>query len=99
MNTIALAERQTIERAGELKEDILAALDRPEPIRVDASRVGQIDTSAMQLLAVLWRSAAHCGNPPSLDGPSPEFRRVAGLLGLDGLFGIRGRDAGGNPCD
>ncbi|SMF94116.1 STAS domain-containing protein [Methylomagnum ishizawai] len=95
MNKIVLAELQTMENAGTLKEEVLAALDHPEPVWVDASQVGRIDTAALQLLAVLWQSARQAGKPPRLDRPSPEFQRVAGCLGLAGLFGLAG--SAGDP--
>jgi anti-anti-sigma regulatory factor len=88
MNTLTLAARQTIENARELKDDFLAALDLPESVQVDASEVAQIDTAALQLLAVFWRTSARYGKLPGLIRPSPEFARVAGLLGLDSLFGL-----------
>jgi anti-anti-sigma regulatory factor len=89
MNTIILSERQTIENAQELKEDILVALDLPEPPIVDASEVAQIDTATLQLLAVLWRSSVRAGKPPRLERPSREFIRTAALLGLEGVFGLK----------
>lgn len=89
MNTIILSERQTIENAEELKEDILAALDHAEPPVVDAAEVAQIDTATLQLLAVLWRSANRAGKPPRLARPSREFIRTAALLGLEGVFGLK----------
>ena len=90
MNTLVLAERQTIENIGELREEVLRALDHAQATRVDASGVEKIDTAAMQLLAVLWRNAARDGKPPRLDRPSSEFQRVAELLDLAGLFGTGG---------
>lgn len=88
MNSLALADIQTIETAQDLHAQIMAALTAPAPIQVDASQVGQIDTASLQLLAALWRTSARTGTTPILKQPSPEFRRVAGLLGLAGLFGL-----------
>lgn len=98
MNTIVLAERQTIQNVRELKEEVLAALDNREPVLVDAAEVDQIDTATLQLLAVLWQGANRASKPPRLERPSGEFRRVSALLGLDGLFGIHAGAADVDPA-
>ncbi|HLW22968.1 MAG TPA: STAS domain-containing protein [Steroidobacteraceae bacterium] len=80
--TIVLEERVTIAQAAELHRSLCASFANGAAIAVDGSRVGEIDTAVLQLLASLWRSCQHRGTDCVWQGASTSLRRAANLIGL-----------------
>jgi anti-anti-sigma regulatory factor len=72
----------TIVQAAGLRGALLACLAGGEPIVIDGSRVEEVDTAILQLLASLWRTAAERGIACSWSGASDVVRRMANLIGV-----------------
>lgn len=80
--TIRLDARMTIVQAAGLRSALLASLADGGPIVVDGTRVEEVDTAILQLLASLWRSAAERAIACSWSGASDVVRRMASLIGV-----------------
>ena len=68
---IQLDARMTIVQAASLHGSLLTHLAAGGPIAIDGSRVEEIDTAILQLLASLWRTAKERDRP---SGPAPPMR-------------------------
>ena len=79
---IELGTRMTIVQALDLHRTLLARLAAGRPMVVDGSRVEEIDTAILQLLASLWRTSLARGILCSWHGASGELRRTAALIGV-----------------
>jgi anti-anti-sigma regulatory factor len=79
---VQLDARMTIVQAASLHSSLLAHLAAGGPIAIDGTRVEEIDTAILQLLASLWRTAAERGFACSWTGVSDGLRRTANLLGM-----------------
>jgi anti-anti-sigma regulatory factor len=79
---VQLDARMTIVQAASLHSSLLTQLDAGGPIAIDGTRVEEIDTSILQLLASLWRTAAERGFACSWTGVSDGLRRTANLVGM-----------------
>jgi phospholipid transport system transporter-binding protein len=79
---IALEARMTIVHAADLHRALLARLTQGEAVVVDGSRVEEIDTSVLQLLISLWRTASQRGIACAWTGSSSALREAADLLGV-----------------
>ena len=77
----------TIYRAAELKQLLLAPLDHPIALKVDLSKVTEIDTAGVQLLMLARREALSAQRPLQLLAPSPAVAQAMDLLGLASYFG------------
>ena len=77
----------TIYRAAELKEAMLAALDRAAALELDLSRVTELDTAGVQLLMLIHQTARVRSKQLRLTAPSPAVLEVFELLRLDSYFG------------
>lgn len=91
---LTLESTQGIQNVAELHEKLLRALDQGEKIEIDASAVQQIDTSSLQLLLVLKRSAISLSKEVSIDFPSERFIEAATLLGLAEMLEVDQAAAG-----
>jgi anti-anti-sigma factor len=60
---LILKETQTIERARELRQEMLEVLEREGDIVVDASQLRSLDTAGAQLLLALQRAAEKRSRP------------------------------------
>ena len=78
---LELPAELTIAQAAELQRSFKDALADGALI-VDGTRVTQIDTSILQLLASAWRTGAERGTPCSWAGTSDALRRSAALIGV-----------------
>jgi anti-anti-sigma regulatory factor len=83
---VRLDARMTIVQAAGLRSVLLACLAGGGPIVIDATRVEEIDTAILQLLASLWRTAAGRGIACSWSGASDVVRRMANLIGVADLL-------------
>lgn len=78
----------TIYAAAALKARIAAALDAAsDGLRLDLSRVTEIDTAGLQLLLMARRLAAACRRPLVLLEPSAAVLEVIELCRLDAMIG------------
>ncbi len=97
--TILLDERLTIAQAAELHRSLCASFSSGAAIAMDGSRVEEIDTAVLQLLASLWRSCAQRGTACAWQGASAALRRAATLIGLaETLQFPSGESAGGRDA-
>jgi anti-anti-sigma regulatory factor len=81
-DSVRLDARMTIVQAASLHNSLLTLLAAGGPIAIDGTRVEEIDTAILQLLASLWRTAAERGFACSWTGVSDGLRRTANLLGM-----------------
>ena len=79
---VELASRMTIVQAADLHRALLARLAGGESIVVDGTRVEEIDTAILQLLASLWRTARERGTACTWHGASEILRQTASLIGV-----------------
>jgi anti-anti-sigma regulatory factor len=79
---LQLESRLTITQAAGLHRTLVARLADGVPIALDGSRVEEIDTAILQLLASLWRTAYERGTPCTWRGTSEVLRRNAILIGV-----------------
>ncbi|HEY2679505.1 MAG TPA: STAS domain-containing protein [Steroidobacteraceae bacterium] len=79
---IQLDARMTIVQAAGLRSALLVCLAEGGAIVIDGTRVEEIDTAILQLLASLWRTAAERGIACSWSGVSDIVRRMAILIGI-----------------
>ncbi len=83
---IQLDARMTIVQAASLHGSLLTHLAAGGPIAIDGTRVEEIDTAILQLLASLWRTAKERGFACSWAGVSDALRRTANLVGMTDLL-------------
>jgi anti-anti-sigma regulatory factor len=79
---IELDVRLTIVQAAELHRTLVARVASGGPVAIDGSRVEEIDTSMLQLLASLWRTSKERGISCTWHGVSDVLRRRAALIGV-----------------
>jgi len=95
---LQLESRLTIVQAAALHRTLAALLADGGPIALDGTRVEEIDTAILQLLASLWRTARERGIPCTWRGTSEVLRRTAILIGMAEALHfadgdpVRGRD-------
>jgi anti-anti-sigma regulatory factor len=80
--TIELDAKLTIVRAADLHRTLAARLGGGGPITVDGTRVEEIDTAILQLLASLWRTGEDRGIVCTWQGASDVLRHTANLIGV-----------------
>jgi len=83
---IELGARTTIVQAADLHRSLLASVARGEGMVVDGTRVEEIDTAILQLLASLWRTCVARGIACTWHGTSAALRQAANLVGLADLL-------------
>ena len=87
-NGYLAAEQLTIHTAGQLKQELLAAIDTDGPVTLVMDRVVQIDTAAIQLLLSARRTLTGSGRELTITQPSEAFLQTVSQLGLaDALLG------------
>jgi anti-anti-sigma regulatory factor len=79
---VELDARLDIAQAAELHRALRAHLAKGGPVTVDGTRVEEIDTAMLQLLASLWRTSGERGIACRWKGASGALRRTATLLGM-----------------
>jgi anti-sigma B factor antagonist len=73
--------------AARQKSQLLDALQRHQHIRVDLSKVEEMDTAGLQLLLLLKHTASQTGKDVSLIAHSPASLEVINRYKLTGYFG------------
>lgn len=76
----------TIREAPELHRRLLALLEGPRPVMLDATDVDRIDAAGVQLLAGFTVECMERGIPFGWRGRSPAFERAVHLLGIGALL-------------
>jgi anti-anti-sigma regulatory factor len=79
---VELDVRLSIAQAADLHRTLLASLAEGGPVVVDGSRVEEIDTAMLQLLASLWRTSGERGIACTWLGASGALRQMAALIGV-----------------
>jgi anti-anti-sigma regulatory factor len=79
---VQLDVRMTIVQAADLHRTLLACVAQGEPVVVDGTRVEEIDTAILQLLASLWRTCLTRGIGCTWQGASDALRQTATLVGV-----------------
>jgi anti-anti-sigma regulatory factor len=79
---IVLDERLSIVHVAALHRSLCETLAAGVPLTVDGSKVQDIDTAVLQLLASLWRSCRERGIGCAWQGASDALRHAARLIGL-----------------
>ncbi len=83
MSSLELASVCTLREAADFKSQLMAQVAQPGDVDIDASHVGKIDTSGLQLLLAFVRQLDAEGRGLSwTQQPNPELYRAATQLGL-----------------
>jgi len=98
--SLRIEGEMTVNRAAELKQILLAHLDRPTPALIDLSEVTEIDTAGVQLLILAHKTAMAAQKTLVLTADSAAVREVLGLFGLADYFtsSLATADAHGGPA-
>ncbi|MGZ4960755.1 MAG: STAS domain-containing protein [Methylomonas sp.] len=91
---IALEPVLTINNAAQWHQRFLDALDNNDKIEIDASAVTMVDTSTLQLLLILKRTAIELQKQVVIDFPSDKFVEAAKLLGISQILEVDSAAAG-----
>lgn len=83
-----LGTKCTIIRAEELHAQMESLIQSGHDIEIDASKIEQIDTSALQLIMTFQQNLLQDGRKLSWLQPSDQTIETAKLLGLDTHLGI-----------
>ena len=83
---ILLDPRVSIVQAASLHAMLLARVAGGGPVVIDASRVEEIDTAILQLLASLWRTCAERGIAFTWSAVSDTVRHAANLIGMTAML-------------
>jgi len=78
-----LGTKCTIIRAEELQAQMESLIQTGRDVQIDASKVEQVDTTALQLLISLHQALEKEGRTLSWHNPSEQTLNTAKLLGLD----------------
>jgi len=86
--TLDLGTKCTIIRAEELHTQMESLIQTGHDVELDASKVEQIDTSALQLLLSFHQALTQDGRALKWKSPSDQVVQTAKLLGLDDHLSI-----------
>jgi len=86
VSRLAIEGELTIYVAAELKEKIAAALQLEQPLEIDLSQVGEIDSAGIQLLLLAKRECDNRQRPVAFLKPSPAVLDAWQLCNLGALF-------------
>jgi anti-anti-sigma regulatory factor len=89
---IQLDGRMTIVQVADLHRTLLARVALGKAVVVDGTRVEEIDTATLQLLASLWRTCLERGIACTWLGASEALRQTAHLVGLGGSLHFSGSE-------
>ena len=87
-DVLRLAAQCGIRECSALRQELLALLDVPEPVAIDAGAVQRADTTTLQLLFAFERDRAAHGLKVTWEARSAAFSQAATQLGL--TFGTAG---------
>ncbi|WP_445370431.1 STAS domain-containing protein [Methylomonas sp. HW2-6] len=86
--SLALEQLLNIQGVADLHQNLMQMLSRYDAIDIDASAVASIDTSTLQLLVILKRTAAGLQKVVAIDFPSDKFIEAAELLGVSEMLEV-----------
>ena len=81
--TVRLPVRATVRECTTLKQQLLAVLESPDPVTIDATDVELIDTAALQLLYAFGRERLAHDLSTLWQGDNSVFRDAATAMGLE----------------
>lgn len=84
---LAIDEDMTIYNAAPLKARLLTALAACQRLELDLDRVMEIDTTGLQLLALLKNESVRLGKSLSLARHGATVREAIDCFGMAGFFG------------
>jgi ABC-type transporter Mla MlaB component len=87
IHRLLLEEDLTIYHAASHKARFLEALAAFDAVEVDLSRIGEMDTTGVQLLILFKREAQKLGKVGRIVGHSPAVREVIDFLNLAAWLG------------
>lgn len=88
LSALALPAECLIANAGQLRTELLAVLEQPEALTLDASAVERIDAACLQLLTVFASERRAASRPVVWAGVNAALSEPARLLDLDGALGL-----------
>lgn len=77
----------TIYNAGEIKAQLMGALQNAGILEIDLSHVGEMDTAGFQLLVMAKRESQRLGSTLRIVAHSPAVRDVIDFYNMDAFFG------------
>lgn len=77
----------SIYTAAASKDQLLAVLQQGQPVEIDLSQVGEMDTAGLQLLILAKQEAQRRNLDMSIVGHSPAVVEALTLCNLSGFFG------------
>lgn len=86
--TLVLEPLLNIQGVARLHQEMMQMLNQYDALDIDASAVTSIDTSTLQLLLVLKRTAAGLQKVVTIDFPSERFIEAAQLLGVSEMLEV-----------
>ena len=88
MNLIECPSELDMASVGLLRQQLLSALETPEPLQIDGRAVQKIHAAALQLFLGFVSEARSRGLDASWRNPSPAVVEGARLLGLTDSLGL-----------
>lgn len=85
---IRLPAELGIEAASELHRELVAHVDDPAPVVLEAEEVARIHTAALQLFCLFCRDRRDAGRRTDWRAPSNAMRAAAALLGVTTLLNM-----------
>jgi anti-anti-sigma regulatory factor len=85
---IRLPAELGIEAASDLHRELVAHVDDPTPVVLDAEEVARIHTAALQLFCLFCRDRREQGRRTDWRAPSNAMRAAAALLGVTTLLNM-----------
>ena len=77
-----------IDAASDLHRELVAHVDDPTPVVLDAGEVARIHTAALQLFCLFCRDRRAAGRRTDWRAPSNAMRAAAALLGVTTLLNM-----------
>lgn len=86
---IRLPAELGIESASDLHRELLALVEDPSPVVIEASEVARVHTAALQLFCLFCRDRRDGGRLTHWQAPSAALRGAASLLGVSSLMNLQ----------
>lgn len=84
--TLALPEKFGIAEVSAFRDQLVTLVEEPQPVVLDAERVMQIHSAALQLLVMFCRDRRDAGRKTQWHAPSSVFTSAAALIGANPLL-------------
>lgn len=83
-NRLSVSGELKVQHLDEIRPALLEALDLPQDVVLDVSRVAEVDTAGLQLVLSFLRTRQE--GSARLEGLTPSFDRALQLTGLEPFF-------------